>query len=193
MKKKKHDILVLNRAYVPLHIIDWMDGIKMLYKDHCHALDNDYISYNFNTWKDFSMSSASEDYAKIQTVSYPVAVPEIVSLVFYDRLPDREVKYTRQSVIRTYKCVCSYCGKTFPERELELEHVIPKSFGGTATWQNIVPACKGCNNRKANRTPQQAGMPLLVKPHRPKWINPLTNVQWENHPCKSWSHFIHRV
>jgi 5-methylcytosine-specific restriction endonuclease McrA len=190
--KKKHNVLVLNRLYTPTHICTWQKAMTYLCKDHVHALDRDYISYTFEDWIKFSISNA-EDFSKIKTVNYSIAIPEIIALTKYDRLPEREVKYTRENIFRTYKMKCLYCGNVFSEKDLQVEHIIPRSQGGKSTWDNTVPACKDCNQKKANRTPQQAGMRLIQQPRRPRWINPLTNVVWYNHPCQSWRHFIERV
>lgn len=63
--------------------------------------------------------------------------------------------------------LCLYCGEQFQERDLSRDHVQPMSLGGTDTWNNVVTACKRCNNHKAGRTPEQAGMQLLAVPFAP--------------------------
>ena len=63
--------------------------------------------------------------------------------------------------------VCAYCGGHFHEAELTREHIIPFGQNGVDTWMNVVTACRGCNHRKANRTPEQARMPLLYTPYVP--------------------------
>ncbi|HKS93531.1 MAG TPA: HNH endonuclease [Gammaproteobacteria bacterium] len=63
--------------------------------------------------------------------------------------------------------LCMYCGHRFPARELSREHVTPLSRGGTDTWNNVVAACKRCNNHKAGRTPEESGMQLLAVPFTP--------------------------
>lgn len=66
--------------------------------------------------------------------------------------------------------VCAYCGKQFNDTDLTIEHVTPESRGGGGHWENIVTACRSCNQRKANRTPEEANMPLLYLPYRPnRW------------------------
>jgi 5-methylcytosine-specific restriction endonuclease McrA len=63
--------------------------------------------------------------------------------------------------------VCLYCGNAFPASDLSRDHVTPLSQRGKDTWTNAVTACKRCNNHKAGRTPEQAGMQLLAIPFRP--------------------------
>lgn len=69
--------------------------------------------------------------------------------------------------------LCLYCGQLFPRAQLTRDHVLPISKGGRDIWENVVSACFPCNSRKRNRTPQQAGMPLLAVPYRPSWIEHL--------------------
>ena len=69
--------------------------------------------------------------------------------------------------------LCLYCGNDYPRAALTRDHVQPTSKGGLDVWENVVSACFHCNSRKGNRTPQQAGMPLLAVPYRPSWIEHL--------------------
>lgn len=63
--------------------------------------------------------------------------------------------------------LCLYCGKDFPARELSRDHVTPISQQGADIWTNVVTACKRCNNHKAGRRPEEAGMELLAVPFTP--------------------------
>lgn len=63
--------------------------------------------------------------------------------------------------------LCMYCGEHFPRAELSRDHVTPISLKGQDVWSNVVTACKRCNNHKAGRTPEQAGMELLAVPFMP--------------------------
>ena len=63
--------------------------------------------------------------------------------------------------------LCMYCGQHHPGQELSRDHVTPLSQGGADHWRNVVTACKRCNNHKAGRTPEQAGMQLLAVPFVP--------------------------
>jgi len=63
--------------------------------------------------------------------------------------------------------LCAYCGQHFTEAELTREHVVPQAQNGRDHWMNVVTACRACNHRKSNRTPEQAHMPLLYTPYVP--------------------------
>lgn len=81
--------------------------------------------------------------------------------------------FDRASLFKRDRCTCAYCGKQFKPSELEIEHVIPQCQGGNSNWTNLVSSCSLCNRRKAGRTPEQAGMPLLYLPYKPsryEWL-----------------------
>lgn len=63
--------------------------------------------------------------------------------------------------------LCLYCGDRFPHGQLSRDHITPISRGGTDHWNNVVTACKRCNNHKAGRMPEEAGMQLLAIPFTP--------------------------
>jgi hypothetical protein len=74
---------------------------------------------------------------------------------------------SNQALFRRDQYLCLYCGEAFPHVLLSRDHVKPLSQGGQDTWGNVVAACKRCNNHKAGRTPEQAGMELLAIPFKP--------------------------
>jgi 5-methylcytosine-specific restriction endonuclease McrA len=74
---------------------------------------------------------------------------------------------SNQSLFRRDQNLCLYCGLQFPNSLLSRDHVHPLSQGGQDRWVNVVTACKRCNNHKAGRTPEQAGMQLLAIPFCP--------------------------
>jgi hypothetical protein len=74
---------------------------------------------------------------------------------------------TKLKLFRRDRCTCAYCGQRFRERDLQCEHIVPASRGGGWTWMNLVSACGPCNGRKADRTPEEAGMPLVYLPYVP--------------------------
>lgn len=83
----------------------------------------------------------------------------------------RQPKWSKNGVLRRDGFLCSFCGK----KAATIDHVLPRSQGGKNTWKNTVAACSPCNNKKADRTPEQAKMPLLTKPRVPSWSDLFTS------------------
>lgn len=75
--------------------------------------------------------------------------------------------FTKARLLRRDRMTCSYCGQRFAERELSCGHIVPQARGGRWTWMNLVTACGPCNGRKADRTPEEAGMRLVYLPYVP--------------------------
>ena len=75
--------------------------------------------------------------------------------------------FSRNKLFRRDRCICAYCGQRFPESVLQCEHIVPESRGGAWSWMNLVTACAVCNGIKADRTPEEARMPLLYLPYVP--------------------------
>ena len=88
--------------------------------------------------------------------------------IFGKEFYERETVYAERSILykRDHE-ICAYCGNLFSPRQLTIDHVLPRSRGGKNTWTNTVTACKPCNVRKADRTPEEAKMHLLYLPYSP--------------------------
>lgn len=74
---------------------------------------------------------------------------------------------TKLGIALRDRMTCAYCGEVFPFKVLQAEHIVPESRGGPWSWSNITSSCPPCNTRKRNRTPEEAGMPLLFLPYVP--------------------------
>ncbi len=96
-------------------------------------------------------------------------VPAILALRGSSQLNlfDLTPGFNKAKVIRRDRLTCAYCGELHEARELTVDHIQPASRGGPLSWMNTVAACRHCNARKANRTPEEARMPLLFTPYVP--------------------------
>ena len=185
------DVLVLNRSFYAVQVTSWQRALSLVYTDHASVVDQEYRTYSFEDWRELSSLIEKNPAGYVHTPSFKVAIPDVIALKFYDRLPSTEVKFTRHNIYEHYHYTCCYCGKKLPSSELNLDHVIPRSKGGKTSWDNIVTACIPCNLKKANKLPQEAGMDLRVKPARPKWQGTIPLVF--RSPLKiraSWQRFI---
>ncbi|MGH8004239.1 MAG: HNH endonuclease, partial [Limisphaerales bacterium] len=89
-------------------------------------------------------------------------------LGLYIKVPQKRILLTRKNVIKRDGHACQYCGGA--HGEMTVDHVVPKIYGGADSWENLVCACTRCNNLKGDKTPEQAGFPLLRRPRRPNQI-----------------------
>jgi 5-methylcytosine-specific restriction endonuclease McrA len=97
-----------------------------------------------------------------------VRAPSVMRLTEWDGGVKRGVKFSRINVFTRDGFRCQYCSKQFGMRDLNYDHVRPRHLGGRTVWDNIVTSCYPCNSKKANRTPEQAGMKLRKQPVKPK-------------------------
>ncbi len=109
----------------------------------------------------------------IRTVTLTFPWPSVIRLKTYISVPYKNVILTRKNILKRDGHKCVYCGRS--DLPFTIDHVIPKSKGGADTWENLVAACLPCNNKKGNRTPEEAGMTLRTKPYRPNHILYLLN------------------
>ncbi len=188
-------VLVLNKHYMAIRIIGARRAFSLLCRELAEVVsleEGSYFNYSFDSWRQvsqFRREFEPDGHDWVSTVNFHVAVPRIVRLLFYDRLPRTEVKFNRRNIFARDKSKCQYCGKRFSTSELSLDHVIPRRAGGKATWENIVCACTRCNVKKGGRTPQQAHMKLITKPVKPKH-NPLIHIHVGHKRYSSWKQFL---
>ncbi len=187
-------VLVLNRLYMAIRVVSARRALTMLCKDLAEVVNvekGQYISYDFDSWTELSQyrEEFTPDTDWVRTTRVHIAVPKIIRLMGYDRLPAQSVKLNRRNLYARDESRCQYCGKKFPTSELTLDHVVPRSHGGGSSWENLVCACVACNSRKGGRTPHQARMKLLRKPYKPR-RNPAITLRLGQDKYASWQSFL---
>ncbi|OGR87852.1 MAG: hypothetical protein A3J74_06240 [Elusimicrobia bacterium RIFCSPHIGHO2_02_FULL_57_9] len=161
-------VLVLNRNLYAVQVATWERALTLLYLGRAGVVDEEYQVHDFHDWVELSKTIARNPAGFIHTPNFKVAIPDVIALRFFDKVLKHEIPFTRRNIYRHYGNRCCYCGKRFLSSELNLEHVVPRSRGGTTDWKNIVTACIPCNLRKGDRLPKEAGMRLMVPISRPK-------------------------
>lgn len=183
--------LVLNKLWQPVGVVTVARSLTKVWNESARIIDP--TDFQLYTWEDWSELRPDEGAPYIQTGRLRLRVPEVISLTKYDRLPTSSVMFSRRNVFKRDHYTCQYCGRQPGSEELTIDHVIPKSSPdglGKSTWENCVLACITCNVKKANRTPEQAGMRLRRQPIRPTW-QPLYAAR--NVRINSWSKFVSEV
>ena len=184
-------VLVLNRLWQAVNVCSARRALTLLFEGHAQVVsgdsDGDFKTYNFAQWRDFSVKRPDDD--AVGTISFRIRVPRVILLMVFDRLPKKEVKFTRHNIFERDKNTCQYCSRTLDRKDLNLYHVVPRDRSGPTTWENIVCSCIPCNTRKENRTPFEAGLRLIRKPKRPKW-RPFVQVTFGAPMHDIWRHFL---
>ena len=189
------NVLVLNKHYMAIRIVCAKRAFSLLFRDLAEVVsleEGKYSNYDFTGWCEVSQLKRNfepDGHDWVSTINFYIAVPRIIRLLFYDRLPRNEIKFNRRNIFARDKNRCQYCGHRFPTSELSLDHIIPRSMGGKATWENIVCACAECNVKKGGRTPKAARMKLIKNPVKPKH-NPLVHIHLNHHRYRSWKQFL---
>lgn len=179
-------VLVLNRAYMPVHITSVRRAFSLLYQGIAYAVNEEYRTFDFESWADVSASLHDETIGLVDRV---IRVPRVILLLAFDRVPRRHVRFSRFNIYLRDRNTCQYCGRKFPRTDLNLDHVLPRSQGGSSRWENVVCSCHECNRRKGGRTPEQAGMRLLRDAVRPEWT-PFMLQTFSLRRYREWAPFL---
>ena len=165
--------LLLNIGYEPIDLISWEDAVTLWYLGKVEIL-------------------AGYDEAPIHSCYLDMPTPAVVRLSTSHHKYKRDtVPFERKLVYARDAWTCQYCGRRFHEDDLSFDHVQPQSRGGKTNWVNIVTACSACNNKKDDRTPEEAGMELLRQPRKPSWLPAaLVNLISRSHIPPQWQQWV---
>nr|WP_239029241.1 HNH endonuclease [Pseudonocardia acidicola] len=139
-------VLLLNASFEPLAVVTAKRAIVLMLSGKAECVQ------------------AALEGAAFRSENLSIPAPSVMRLSRYVRVPYRRaVPMTRAGVLRRDGRRCAYCGK----RADTIDHVVPRSRGGTHTWENCVAACRACNSRKADRLIEELGWTLEVAPAPP--------------------------
>jgi 5-methylcytosine-specific restriction endonuclease McrA len=181
-------VLVINRVFQPIRITSARRAIRLLYTGTARALTEDGELLDFGAWLRLPVREGRDDVLPI--VNGALRVPRIVHLVRYARMRRPTIRLTRRNLMLRDGYTCQYCSRRRPVRELDIDHVLPRSRGGEDSWTNLVTACQPCNRRKGRRTPAEANMPLRKRPGAPRWSASAQLLTGTPRRYKEWEPFL---
>jgi 5-methylcytosine-specific restriction endonuclease McrA len=147
-------VLVLDPAWQAHRTVSWEKAVCLLF--------------------DRKAEVVSEFDEELRSPSVTMKMPAVIRMTRKTKLRRTVIKFSRENLLTRDGFTCQYCCVGFERDALTKDHVLPRSRGGRSTWENIVMACHACNRRKGNRTPTEAGMPLMRTPRQPTWL-PMTS------------------
>lgn len=151
MEPPLRSVLVLNATYEPLNIVPVHRAIVLLLKEKAEIVE----------------AARRKVRAEHLAIDWPLVIRLVAFVPIPRRLP---LPLSRRTVLARDLHACQYCGAQPHKHELTVDHVIPRSRGGTTVWENVVTACAPCNRRKGDRLPEEARMALRARPARPHFV-----------------------
>ncbi len=137
-------VLVLNATFEPINVTAVRRAMVLLLK---------------------GVAQAEElNHAEVHSATKVLKVPSVIRLLAYRHIPQQTRALSRKNILLRDHNTCQFCGHMFSASELTLDHVMPRSRGGRSSWENLVASCYQCNNRKGDRTPEEAGLELVRRP-----------------------------
>jgi CRISPR/Cas system Type II protein with McrA/HNH and RuvC-like nuclease domain len=141
-------VLVLNFDFTPLNVTTLQRGFTLVDKGKAEIVESDPNPI-VTTYKEYVR-------------------PLIIRLLRYISYRGNGIRVNRQRIFKRDDYQCGYCGS---QRDLTIDHILPRSRGGKNTWTNLVTCCSKCNLKKGNKTPDEANMKLKKKPYEPNFVN----------------------
>ena len=186
----KSTVLVLNKCWQAIDAKTPAQAFCMMANDSATALDiaddGGMTPMKFADWLKLPVRARD---MSIGTVRGLVRMPTVIVLARFAKVPKRRPRFSLRSVWERDGGVCQYTGRKLKPSEGNIDHIVPRSRGGASSWENCVLAHRVINTRKADRTPDEAGLKLLRVPKAPKELP--TNLFITNaHEIADWAMFI---
>lgn len=186
----KNIVLVLNRNWQAINIVTPATAFSQMCVDTATGLDIQgeemMIPTRWNDWLDLPVRDEDN---QVGTPRGQIRVPTVIVLARFDRVPVKRPRFSARSLWERDGGRCQYTGRILRPGEGNIDHILPRSRGGTTTWENCVLAAREVNSRKADRTPEEAGLRLVRQPKAPREV-PVTLLLRNPHDIKDWKPFL---
>ena len=193
--------LCLNKRWQPIGVKSVRDAFSEMVHPNCVALNviykkNKDESLDFSEvediqavkWEDWIKLPVRECDLEIRTSKMSIRVPTIIASSKYSEIPVKTFRPTKNNIWIRDQGICQFTGRKLKKEEANTDHLIPKSRGGPNTWENMVLCHKDINSKKANKTPEEAGLKLIRKPKPMLPRLASDSIEFKNHI--DWSVFL---
>lgn len=161
--------LVLSDGWVPMAIVPWQRAITLVF--------------------DGKATVVQESASLVHSPTRAMAIPAVIAFKRGSRPHKKAIKFSRENIAIRDGWKCQYCLQSLSLGQMTYDHVLPRSKGGKTEWTNVVACCYACNQRKSNRTPQEANM-RVVSPVRPKTLPNLFRMEWDEGMPVEWQPYL---
>ena len=183
-------VLVLNRNWQAINIQTPAEAFCQMMTDVVTALDVQGTDWMVPTkWEDWKSLPVRETDLSIGTARGQIRVPTIIVLSRFSKVPMKRPKFSARNVWARDGGRCQYTGRDLRPGDGNIDHIVPRSRGGGSSWENCVLSAREVNTRKADRTPEEAGLQLLNQPRAPREV-PVTALLKNIHGIPEWEPFL---
>lgn len=182
-------VLVLNRHWQAIDVKSPAEAFGMMAAGSASGLDISEDVMRPVKWTEWLTLPVREHDLPVRTVRGAVRAPTVLVLARFARMPRRRLSFSLRGLWERDGGVCQYTGRRLQPGEGNIDHVIPRSRGGASSWENCVLACKRINQRKGDRTPDEAGLQLLRAPSPPREL-PASAFIRNTHGIRDWEAFL---
>ena len=180
-------VLVVNRFFQPVQITSARRAFLLLFGGAALAIDDAGDLHDFPAWRRLPVRDKDDE---LPIIGGSLRVPRVLHLRRYERVRRPAIRLTRKNLMLRDAHQCQYCARRPPVRDLNIDHVLPRSRGGEDSWEKLVTACRVCNLRKGRRTPEEASMRLLRPPGPPRWSATMQILLGSPRPFEEWGPFL---
>ena len=190
-------VLCLNQNYFAIEVTDIKDAICSLVLGRAVVVDEDYNKYTLSEWIKITKEFINDESFRkkypliISSPSTSILLPHVIAYQHSDFVPikGRAVRFSRKSIMQRDNYTCQYCGVKPKREDINLDHIIPKSRGGTNSWMNLVASCIYCNAKKGDRLITELGWKLIQDPKEPKWKSHI-GTPFNQIKAEIWNRFL---
>ena len=185
-------ILVLDKNYQPIRIVNVRGAIYLVFREAANVIDGDYNVFELQEWLRHSKHrmEVDDDFPALRSIDSAFGIPDIIILRNFIQKKPRESVCTKMNIFMRDLFQCQYCGVRISQGNATIDHVVPRSRGGEITWKNAVTSCKDCNNKKGHKALSECGMKLHKKPSPLVWDHNYFMRYCKRYPNKVWARFL---
>ena len=184
--------LVLNKTWTPIRTTTAREAIGLVATGSAKIIDPvTYEVHDLDSWHAVSLAQERFEGTRIRSMRLSLAPPEVIVLTTYEGVGTRVVVFSRSNLFKRDRFMCQYCGARPRTSEMTIDHILPRSRGGTSSWENCVLACFHCNRKKKNRTPDEAHMRMRKPAVKPSWA--ALSAFSQPARIESWKSFLSRA
>ena len=187
---QKNIVLVLNRNWQAINITSPAMAFCQMSTDTATGLDIRGVEHMVPVrWSDWLQLDVREEDNSVGTPGGQIRVPTVIVLANFAKVPLKRPKFSARNLWERDGGRCQYTGRKLAAGEGNIDHVLPRSRGGQTTWENCVIADRTINTRKADRTPEEAGLKLRQEPEAPREV-PVTMLLKNREGISDWDVFL---